>query len=79
MAEEFTIAPFRRLLKKAGELRINPEATNEFRRIIGKYGQLLAKYATENAVKEHRKTVLERDIKAAEIRVRHLEAESSEQ
>ncbi|TRO53442.1 histone, partial [Candidatus Bathyarchaeota archaeon] len=38
MAEEFTIAPVRRLLKKAGDLRINEEAANTLRDLIGEYG-----------------------------------------
>ena len=67
MAEEFTIAPIRRLLKKAGDLRINEEATNAFRECIGEYGLKIAEYAVENAQLDGRKTVLERDIwKAAE-------------
>ena len=67
MAEEFTIAPIRRLLKKAGELRINEEAANALRECIGEYGQEIAELAVEYAEKDGRKTVLERDIwKAAE-------------
>lgn len=68
MAEEFTIAPIRRLLKKAGELRINEEAANALRICIGDFGQKVAEYAVKNAVDSDRKTVLERDIwKAAEM------------
>jgi histone H3/H4 len=67
MAEEFTIAPIRRLLKKSGELRINEEAANALRECIGEYGLKIAQYAVQNAVEDGRKTVLERDIwKAAE-------------
>jgi len=67
MAEEFTIAPIRRLLKKAGELRINEEAANALRECIGEYGLKIAILAVENAQQDDRKTVLERDIwKAAE-------------
>ncbi len=69
MAEEFTIAPVRRLLKKAGDLRINEDAANKLRDYIGEYGMRIAEYAVENAVKEDRKTVLERDIKKAAERV----------
>ena len=65
MAEEFTIAPIRRLLKKAGKLRINEDAANKLRELIGSYGQAIAELAVENATKDGRKTVLERDIKAA--------------
>ena len=67
MAEEFTIAPIRRLLKKAGDLRIGEEAANALRECIGEYGLKLAEYAVEYAQQDDRKTVLERDIwKAAE-------------
>jgi len=73
LAEEFTVAPIRRLLKKAGDLRISPDAADEMRRLLGMYGARLAELAVENASKEGRKTVLERDIKAAAVRVRELE------
>ncbi len=69
MAEEFTVAPIRRLLKKAGNLRINEEAANTLRGYIGAYGELVARYAVENAVNDGRKTVLERDIRVAASRV----------
>ena len=69
MSEEFTIAPIRRLLKKAGDMRISPDAAEEMRRIIGEYGTRLAELAVENASREDRKTVLERDIKAAAVKV----------
>lgn len=69
MAEEFTIAPIRRLLKKAGNLRINEDAAIKLREVIGSYGQIVAELAVENAILEKRKTVLERDIRAATSRV----------
>ena len=69
MAEEFTIAPIRRLLKKAGDLRINEEAANALREIIGEYGMKIAEIAVENAEKDGRKTVLERDIRKAAEKV----------
>jgi histone H3/H4 len=69
MAEEFTIAPIRRLLKKAGNLRINEEAANALREYVGDYGQLIAEYAVENAISDGRKTILERDIKKAAEKV----------
>ena len=65
MAEEFTIAPMRRLLKKAGNLRVNEDAANTLRIFIGEYGSRIAKFAVENAIRDKRKTVLERDIKKA--------------
>lgn len=69
MAEEFTIAPIRRLLKKAGKLRINDDAARELRNLVGKYGQLVAEKAVQRAIGDGRKTVLERDIKAAALEV----------
>jgi len=69
MAEEFTIAPIRRLLKKAGNLRITEGAANKLRDYLGKYGQLVAERAVELAEKDGRKTVLERDIRAAALEV----------
>jgi histone H3/H4 len=41
--------------------------------MVGLYGARLAEFAVENASKEGRKTVLERDIKAAAVRVKELE------
>lgn len=78
MAEEFTIAPIRRLLKKAGNLRINEEAANSLRKYIGIYGQTIAELAVENAISENRKTVLERDIKAAASRIWEPEENETE-
>ena len=78
LAEEFTIAPVRRLLKKAGDLRISPDAADALRREIGEYGAKIAEFAVENASSEGRKTVLERDIKAAAVRVWESEAGKSE-
>jgi histone H3/H4 len=63
MAEEFTITPMRRLLKKAGDLRISDEAAEEFRRVIGEIGSQLASFAVQNAGIEGRKTIIERDIR----------------
>ena len=71
MAEEFTVAPIRRLLKKAGDLRVSPEAAEEMRRIIGEYGAELARLAVASALHEGRKTVLERDIKNAAVSVKN--------
>ena len=65
MAQEFTITPMRRLLKKAGDLRISEEAAEALRNIIGDLGTQLASYAVQNALNEGRKTILERDIKVA--------------
>lgn len=65
MAEEFTIAPIRRLLKKAGDLRISMEATEALRNLIGEFGTRIASLAVQNAVSNGRKTVLEKDINEA--------------
>ena len=62
MAEEFTVAPIRRLLKKAGDLRINEDAANALRECIGAYGSVIAEKAVQCALDDGRKTVLERDI-----------------
>ncbi len=62
MAEEFTIAPIRRLLKKAGDLRINEDAATALRACIGEYGAEVAEKAVIYALDDGRKTVLERDI-----------------
>jgi histone H3/H4 len=69
MAEEFTIAPIRRLLKKAGNLRINEGAANKLRDYIGEYGELVSERAVELAMKDGRKTVLERDIREAALEI----------
>jgi histone H3/H4 len=73
MAEEFTMAPFRRLLKKEGDLRISPEAVEEMRKIVGDLLQVIAREAVENAKIEERKTILERDIKVAYLKVKEME------
>jgi len=78
MAEEFTIAPVRRLLKKAGDLRINEEAANALRDLIGDYGMRIAELAVENAEKDGRKTVLERDIRQAAEKVWKPERKGAE-
>jgi histone H3/H4 len=69
LAEEFTLAPMRRLLKRFGELRVSLEASEELRRVIGEYGERIAKAAVTHALKEGRKTVLARDVKAAKKEV----------
>ncbi len=72
MAEEFTIAPIRRLLKKAGDLRVSPEAAEAFRNLLGDYGCKVAKMAVESAESQGRKTILERDINFAALKVSQL-------
>ena len=68
----------RRLLKKAGDIRISPDAAEELRRAVGAYGLRVAQLAVETARSEDRKTVLERDIKAAAVRVWDSEEERPE-
>jgi histone H3/H4 len=65
LAEEFTLAPIRRLFKKRGELRVSEGAAEELRRALGDYGLRLAEAALTNASGDGRKTVLERDVAAA--------------
>ena len=69
VAEEFTLAPMRRLIKKHGDLRISEDASEELRRVIGDYGSRIAEAAIAHARDERRKTVLARDIKAAKRRI----------
>lgn len=72
MAEEFTLAPMRRLLKKFGDLRVSVEASEELRKFIGEYGEHLAKVAVTHALKEGRRTVLARDVRAAKEEIEGL-------
>jgi len=65
LAEEFTLAPIRRLFKKRGELRVSEGAAEELRRVLGEYGLSIAEAAIANASGDGRKTVLERDVVAA--------------
>jgi len=69
LAEEFTLAPIRRLFKKRGELRVSEGAAEELRRALGEYGSNLAEAAIANASGDGRKTVLERDVAAARDRL----------
>ncbi len=69
MAEEFTLAPIRRLFKKRGDLRVSEGAAEELRRTLGEYGSSLAEAAIANASEDGRKTVLERDVAAAKDRL----------
>ena len=69
MAGEFTLAPMRRLIKKHGDLRISEEASEELRRVIGDYGSRIAEAAVAHAKGENRRTVLARDIRAAQRQV----------
>ncbi len=69
MAEEFTLAPIRRLFKKRGDLRVSEGAAQELRRALGEYGSSLAEAAIANASGDGRKTVLERDVVAARDRL----------
>ena len=73
MAEEFTLAPMRRLIKKQGNIKISEEAAEEMRRAVGEAAQRIAETAVENARKDNRKTVLERDIRAARLREKERE------
>jgi histone H3/H4 len=74
LAEEFTLAPIRRLFKKRGDLRVSEGASEELRRALGEYGSSLAEAAIAIAKEDGRKTVLERDVVAARDRVHSEEA-----
>lgn len=63
----------RRLIKKQGDIKISEEAAEEMRRAVGELAQRIAEAAVENARKDNRKTVLERDIRAARIREKERE------
>jgi histone H3/H4 len=76
LAEEFTLAPMRRLIKKQGDLRISEEAAEEMRRTVGELAARIAEAAADNAMKDNRKTVLERDIRAARLREMGRERET---
>ncbi len=69
LAEEFTLAPIRRLFKKRGDLRVSEGAAEELRRALGEYGSSLAEAAIANASGDGRKTVLDRDVAAARDRL----------
>lgn len=69
MAEEFTLAPMRRLLRKHGDLRVSEGAAEELRAVVGEYGSRVAEAAMANALDEGRKTVLDRDVRAAKLTV----------
>lgn len=69
MTEEFTLAPMRRLLRKHGDLRVSEGAAEELRAVVGEYGSRVAEAAMANALDEGRKTVLDRDVRAAKLTV----------
>jgi len=75
VAEEFTLAPMRRLIKRYGDLRVSEEASEELRRVIGDYGSRIAEAAVALVRQEQRKTVLARDIRAAQ---RQIEGEGAD-
>lgn len=64
-AEEFTLAPMRRLIMKHGDLRISEGAAEELRRAVGEYGSRVAEEAVARALADGRRTVLDRDVRAA--------------
>jgi histone H3/H4 len=74
LAEEFTLAPIRRLFKKRGDLRVSEGAAEELRRALGEYGSNLAEASIAIASEDGRKTVLERDVAAAKDRINSGEA-----
>lgn len=75
MAEEFTLAPMRRLLKKFGDLKISEEASEEMRHVIGEYGSKIARASVENAQRENRRVLLARDVMAAQRLFQAAEAD----
>lgn len=75
MAEEFTLAPMRRLIKKFGDVKVSEEAGEELRRTIGQYGAKIAKAAVGLTIAEGRATVLARDINVARRQIEGSEAD----
>ena len=69
VAEDFTVAPMRRLFKKHGDLRVSEGAAEELKAAVGEYGSRVAEAAIEIALKEGRKTVLDRDVSAAKAEI----------
>jgi len=63
----------RRLIKKFGDLKISEEAAEAMRRAVGDAATRIAETAVENAKRDNRKTVLERDIRVASIKERERE------
>jgi histone H3/H4 len=78
MAEEFTIAPIRRLLKKAGDLKVSNEAVFALREYVGLYGVNIAEQAVKVAKQDNRKMVLESDIRKAAEKIWIPESEEAE-
>ena len=60
-------------MKKQGDIKISEEAAEEMRRVVGEMAKRIAEAAVENAKKDNRKTVLERDIRAARLREKERE------
>jgi len=69
LAEEFTVAPMRRLFKRHGDLRVSEGAAEELRAVVGEYGSKVAEAAIEITIKNGRKTVLDRDVSAARAEI----------
>ena len=69
MAEEFTVAPMRRLFKRHGDLRVSEGAAEELKAAVGEYGSRVAEAAIENALKEGRRTILDRDVAVAKAEI----------
>ena len=65
MAEEFTLAPMRRLVKRIKNVRVSEDASEELRKVIGEVGLRLAEEAVAHAEEEGRRTVLKEDIRTA--------------
>jgi histone H3/H4 len=55
----------RRLIMKHGDMRISEGAAEELRQTVGEYGSRVAGAAVANAREEGRRTVLDRDVRAA--------------
>ncbi len=69
LAEEFTLAPMRRLFKRVKDLRVSEGASEELRIVIGSFGLRLAQEAVDNVETEQRKTILKEDVRTAAERI----------
>jgi histone H3/H4 len=78
LAEEFTIAPIRRIIKRVEDIRISENAAEAMRRAVGEISLKLAEIAVGKAKRDGRNTLLERDIMIAYSLVLHGEDDNEQ-
>ncbi len=69
MAEILPLAPFERILKKAGAKRVSNEALVEFSKVIEEKLIKVASEAAALAKHAGRKTIIDEDIRAAKRKI----------